>query len=262
MKICTFNVNSVKVRLELLAEWLKRRQNDIDVLCLQELKTVDEAFPHDFFNSLGFHCETFGQKAYNGVAICSKLPIVNVKKGFLHDTPESQKRIIQADIGTVRIINVYAPHGDVRGTEKYHYKLDWYRALMNHMEAETADKKNILIAGDFNITAGDIDIYNPALYNDAVAAMPEERAALQRVTEFGMVDTFRHLHPDVRQYTWWAYGAAIWKDEGFRIDYIFATKDLIKSLLSVEVDVWPRRKKTLKPSDHAPLIADFDLYLV
>ncbi|QWR76001.1 exodeoxyribonuclease III [Candidatus Magnetomonas plexicatena] len=261
MKICSFNVNSIKARLEVIAEWLKRRENDIDVLCLQELKGVDETFPHEFFNSHGFHyCETFGQKAYNGVAICSKLPLTNVKRGFTTDCADAQRRIIQADISGITIINVYVPHGDERGTEKYYYKLNWYKSLLDHIEAATS--KNIVIVGDLNVTREDIDVYDPKAYHDTVATMPEERESLQRIIDCGLTDAFRHLYPDVRQYTWWAYGAAIWKDQGLRIDYVLTTKEMIKRLRSIEVDVWPRKKKTLKPSDHAPLIVEFDVVTI
>ncbi|MBF0521175.1 MAG: endonuclease/exonuclease/phosphatase family protein, partial [Nitrospirae bacterium] len=190
MKICSYNVNSVKQRLELIAEWLKRRENDIDVLCLQELKGVDETFPHEFFNSHGFlHCETFGQKAYNGVAICSKLPLTNVKRGFTTDTADAQRRVIQADIGNISIINVYAPHGDERGAEKYYYKLNWYKLLLDHIAKAG---KNIIIVGDFNVTMADIDVYNPKAYHDTIATMPEERESLQRVIDLGLTDAFRH----------------------------------------------------------------------
>ena len=257
MKLCTFNVNSIRARMGLLSEWLKQR-GDIDVLCLQELKTVDAGFPADAFLALGYSCRAFGQKAYNGVAICSRTEPASVKIGFGDPPMDTQSRIISAVYGGLRVINVYAPHGGFRGDEKFAYKLRWYDALLGYLKSELRPEDDVILTGDLNVAMGDIDVYDPVLLKDAIGTMPEERAALTRILDFGFVDAFRHLYPDQRQFTWWDYaGGAVWKDEGMRIDYVLCTRPLISRLKSVEVDMRPRKRRSITPSDHTAVIVEF-----
>ncbi len=259
MKICTYNVNSIRARKNLVIEWLKHRNNDIDVLCFQEIKVVDIDFPYSDFENLGFFCEVWGQKAYNGVAILSKKPLKNVKKGFGDTFWDQQKRIISGKIDDITIINIYAPHGDLPGGDKYYYKLEWYDKFLEYLKENFSPEDNLIIVGDFNVARDDIDVYDPELLKGSIGTLPEEREKFEQIIEWGLIDTFRYLYPDKQQFTWWDYiGGAIWRNEGMRIDYILCTKPLIPFLKDVEVDLWARRRRKPTPSDHAPVIATFE----
>lgn len=257
MKIATYNVNSIKSRVGLVTEWLKRRQIDIDVLCLQEIKTVNEAFPYREFEQLGYRSFVSGQKTYNGVAICTKIEPDGVVTEFGISELDEQKRLILAYIKGLNIISVYAPHGDLRGTEKYHYKLKWYEMFKRYL-LESQNGKAMVLAGDFNVALTDNDVYDPVALTDTIGTMTEEREAVIEILKLGFVDTFRHIHKEQRQFTWWDYtGGAIWKNEGMRIDYVFCSRSLLSKLKDVEIDLWPRRRRTPTPSDHTPVVAEF-----
>ncbi|MBF0319155.1 MAG: exodeoxyribonuclease III [Nitrospirae bacterium] len=261
MKICTYNVNSIRARLTLLLDWLRHRGDDIDILCLQELKTVDEGFPLDEFRALGYHCELYGQKAFNGVAICSRLPIVSVKKGFSDAEWDKQRRIMEVGLGGaadgITVVNVYAPHGGERGSEKFDYKQGWYGRFRSYLSGIAHD--TAFVAGDFNVARYETDVYDPVALKDAIGTMHEERRAFEDIIECGFTDVYGHLYPGKRQFTWWAYGAAIWKDQGMRIDYVLASAQALKITKDIGVDLWPRRKKTPTPSDHAPLNVEVEV---
>ena len=258
MKVATYNVNSIKARRELLLSWLEREP--VDVLCLQELKQEEKNFPFTEFEERGYRCEVFSQKTYNGVCICSKLPMEDVRKGFGDEYFDQQKRIISAKVGGIRVINVYAPHGDVRGTEKFYYKLEFYDKLVDYLSENFSPKEPICMVGDFNVAREDIDVFDPELLKDTIGTMKEEREAFEKILNWGFVDAFRYLYPDKVQFTWWDYiGGMIWKDKGMRIDYILVTEPLLKSLKDVYVDLWPRKRRKPKPSDHAPVIGVFEL---
>ena len=260
MKICSFNVNSIRVRKDLIGDWLSHRNNDVDILCFQELKTTEENFPYEDFEKMGYSCDVFGQKAYNGVAICSRLPHVNTRKGFGDKEWDEQRRFISTKIKDINIINIYAPHGGLRGEEKYDYKKDWYKKLISHLEADFSHKDPLLIVGDLNVAREDQDVFDPKGLEDTIGTMPEEREALQNLLDWGLTDVFRHLYSDRSQFTWWDYiGGAIWKNEGMRIDYVLCTEALISLIRDVEVDIWPRRRRIPKPSDHAPVIVTLDV---
>jgi exodeoxyribonuclease-3 len=255
MKICTFNVNSIRVRKGLIVEWIKHRGDDLDILCFQELKAVNEQFPLVDFKELGYHCEVFGQKTYNGVAICSKQPLEKVQKGFTGDPADEQKRFIAGYVEGLYLVNIYAPHGGLEGEDKFQYKQDWYQKLMTHLNDLHSPEDPILIVGDFNVAREDADVFDPVALKDSIGTLPAERKAFEKLMSWGFVDTFRHKYPDKRQFTWWDYiGGAIWKDEGMRIDYAVCTQSLLEKVEDVEVDLWPRRRRQPKPSDHAPLI--------
>jgi exodeoxyribonuclease-3 len=258
LKICTFNVNSIRARLNLLLDWLRHRGDDIDVLCLQELKTVDEGFPLVEFQALGYHCELYGQKAFNGVAICSRLPVASVTMGFSDAEWDKQRRVMAVRLGGaaagITVVNVYAPHGGERGSEKFDYKLRWYERFRTYLNALAND--TAFVAGDFNVARYDSDVYDAIALKDAIGTMPEERRAFEDIIDSGFTDVYGHLYPGKRHYTWWAYGAAIWKDQGMRIDYVLASALALKITKDIGVDLWPRRKKTPTPSDHAPLLIE------
>ena len=260
MKICTYNVNSIRVRKDLIGEWLSHRAQDVDVLFFQELKSTDENFPFEDFEKLGFLCEVFGQKAYNGVAICSRLPMENTRKGFGDSEWDEQRRFIATKIKDIDIINIYAPHGGLRGEEKYDYKKNWYKKLISFLEDSFSPEDPLLVVGDLNVARADQDVFDPVALKDTIGTMPEEREAFQDLLNWGLADVFRHLHPERIQFTWWDYiGGAIWKNEGMRIDYVLCTDSLLSQIKDVEVDLWPRRRRTPKPSDHAPVIATLDV---
>lgn len=260
MRICTFNVNSIKTRKDLILEWLAHRENDIDILCFQELKALEELFPHDDFKTLGYSCFVSGQKAYNGVAICTKLPAERILEKEIEDYWDEQKRIIAVRTADVTLFNIYAPHGDERGAEKFHYKMDWYDKLRKFLEKHFSKEDPLIAVGDFNIAREDRDVWSPEELHDTIGTMPEEREKLEALLDWGTIDSFRRIYPEKKQFTWWGYiGGAIWRDQGMRIDYVLCTKSLIEKVKDVEVDLWPRRRRSPKPSDHAPLIATMDV---
>ncbi len=259
LKVCTFNVNSIRARIDLVTSWLEHRDNDIDVLCFQEIKVEDEKFPYEAFEQLGFTCEVYGQKRYNGVAICSKLPLTLLERGFNDDRWNQQKRLMTGCVGDLHIINVYIPHGDLKGTDKHKYKLAWYRQLSQFLQEGYTPNQKILVLGDFNVARDDIDVYDPKKVKEVIGTMFEERTAFNEVINWGLIDAFRRLHRNRKKFTWWDYrGGSVWRDEGMRLDYIFCTQPLLNSLKRVEVDLWPRRRRTPTPSDHAPTIAVFE----
>ena len=258
MKVATYNVNSIRARKELLFQWLERQP--VDILCLQELKQEEKNFPFEEFSGLGYGCEVFSQKAYNGVCVCSKFPMEEVRKGFGDEFFDQQKRIITVRIEGIWFINVYAPHGDLRGTEKFYYKLEFYDRLLQFLKENFSPQEPICMVGDFNVAREDMDVFDPELLRDTIGTMREEREALERIIGWGFTDAFRYLYPDRVQFTWWDYiGGMIWKDKGMRIDYIFITEPLKGKLRDVFVDLWPRKRRKPKPSDHAPVVGILEL---
>ena len=260
VRICTFNVNSIKARIDLVLNWLEYRSNDLDMLCFQELKVADNDFPFREFERFGFSCEVYGQKGYNGVAICSKLPLESVRKGFGDEHWDYQKRIVRGKVLDINLINVYVPHGDLRGTDKYNYKIEWFEKFVAFLKENYMPEEKIIVVGDFNVARSDLDVFDPEITRDCIGTMFEEREAFNEVLEWGLIDSFRHLYPKKQQFTWWDYiGGAIWKNEGMRIDYLLCTKSLVDKIREIDVDLWPRRRRTPKPSDHAPVTMTLEL---
>jgi len=258
MKICTFNVNSIRARKDLVISWLEHRNNDIDILCFQEIKVIEDDFPREEFEKLGFQCNVFGQKGYSGIALCTKLSLEDEKKGFGDEYWDQQKRLVEGRVEETSIINIYAPHGDLRGTDKFQYKLDWYKQFISYLEKNHTPNERMAIVGDFNVAREDMDVYNPEILEDTTGTMDEERVVFKELLDWGLVDAFRSLYPEKQQFTWWDYiGGAIWKDQGMRIDYILCTKPLFERLNNVEVDLWTRKRRKPIPSDHAPVISTF-----
>ena len=258
IKVCSFNVNSIRAREELFFDWLEKREQDIDVLCLQELKVEESLFPWKAFEERGYSCLVFGQKAYNGVAVCTRGEAGEAFRGFGHEKWDQQKRLAGCKTGGVRVLSAYVPRGGERGTDKHGYKLDWYKYLRGFLEENFSPDEPLLLAGDFNVALKDRDVYDPAHLKDVIGTMPEEREALQEILDWGLTDAFRSLYPEEPGFTWWSYMAGdIWKDRGMRLDYLLCTPPLAERLKGAEVDMWPRRRRKPTPSDHAPLIAEF-----
>ncbi len=259
MKIATWNVNSIRTRLEHVTAWLQA--NPVDVLCLQETKVIDKDFPRSPFEALGYHLYVSGQKSYNGVAIASRSPLEEVNTGFapilgseVADFDE-QKRVISGAIDGVRVVNLYVPNGSEVGSDKYDYKLRWFKVLREYLR-ETLDKnQNLCICGDFNVALEDRDIHNPAKYKNQVMASEPERQALREILELGLADAFRKFTAEGGHFSWWDYRTgAFRRNWGWRIDHIYLTPGLYDRATSCIIDKSPRELE--KPSDHAPAIVE------
>ena len=251
--IATWNVNSLRVRGEQLVQWLKDTQPD--VLGLQETKMQDPDFPHTEFAAAGYHSVFSGQKTYNGVALLSRQPMTDVVRDIPHfDDPP--RRVLAATIahpaGDFRVINLYVPNGQAPGSEKFAYKLRWLEALTRWLQDEAARHPGLVVVGDFNIAPEDRDVHDPAAWVGSVHVSPEEREALRRVLDLGLVDTFRQFEQPEKSFSWWDYRqGAFRRNNGLRIDLILAHHKLVPRLESVRIDVEPRRVE--RASDHTPV---------
>lgn len=258
MKVATWNVNSIRIRLETVVNWLK--ENPVDVLCLQETKVVDADFPRSHFTELGYHIYASGQKSYNGVALIAKQQLEAVSTGFapligVNDL-DTQKRLITGTIDDVKIISVYVPNGGALGSEKYIYKLQWLKALREYLRFALYEISNICICGDFNIAPEDKDIHSPVLLTGQTMASELERQALQEIIDLGFADAFRKFTNEGGHYSWWDYRAAAFRRNlGWRIDHHYLTSELYQQATSCIIDITPR--KLTQPSDHAPVIVEF-----
>ena len=258
MKIASWNVNSIKVRLPRVLSWLKKESPDI--LCLQELKGVEEQFPFSEFQALGYHALVYGQKTYNGVAILSRLPGTQQALGLSSSDNDPQARFIAASFGKVHVISAYIPNGSEVGSDKYAYKLDWYRRLNEHLNEHYKKNDMVLLCGDFNVAPSDLDVKNLDAWNSSVLCHEDARGAFQRVLDWGFVDTFREQEPEAELYSWWDYRRlGFQRNDGLRIDFILATQPLVKKLEKAWID--RDERKGDKPSDHVPVLAEFDIKL-
>jgi exodeoxyribonuclease-3 len=254
MKVATWNVNSINVRLPQVLEWIEG--NRPDALCLQETKCVDAKFPAPAFEELGYKSEVFGQPTYNGVAIVSPLKMDNVQRGFPDDAADAQKRLIAASINGVRVVNVYIPNGSEVDSDKYRFKLEWLGRLRKWLDEECDAKKPLLICGDFNIAPEDRDVHDPDLWAGQVLCSEPEREALENIRSWGLIDLFRQHHEESGMFSWWDYrGGAFPRNHGLRIDHLWATAPLAKKCVDAWIDRMPRAME--KPSDHVPVIAEF-----
>ncbi len=251
MKLATWNVNSLKVRLPQVVQWLEN--NPVDVLCLQETKMTDDKFPQAEIEALGYHVAFSGQKTYNGVSILSRLPITDVvKNNPLFD--DEQQRIISATIDGMRVICAYVPNGQAVGTDKYAYKLQWLDALSRWLETELQKHPNLAILGDYNIAPADEDVHDPAAWKDQVLCSDEERAAFKRLCALPLVDSFRMFPQAEKSYSWWDYRQmAFRRNRGVRIDHVLLSTPLAARCTACEIDKLPRKWE--QPSDHTPVIA-------
>ena len=258
MRIATWNVNSVRTRLERLIGVLERHQPD--VLCLQELKVVDDDFPSLDVRQAGYHSAVFGQKTYNGVALLSRVEPRNVSRSLDDGEDDDQARVIAGDFDGgfdgVRVVSVYVPNGGSVGSEKWDYKLAWLERLARYLERDASPDQPLAICGDFNIAPDDADVKNPDKWRASVLCDPRVRDAYQGLLDWGLVDVFRQKHPDGGIYSWWDYRMLGFpKNDGLRIDGVLATRVLAERLEDAFVDREERKGK--KPSDHAPVIVDF-----
>ena len=253
MKIASWNVNSIKVRIDHVLEWLDYAKPD--VLGLQELKLPSENFPHAALAEVGYSCLVNGQKTYNGVAILTRQPATAVSHGIPGYT-DPQKRVTAITLDGARVICIYVPNGESVESDKYRYKLDWLAALTGWLRSELAQHPSLALLGDFNIAPDDRDVHDPQAWAGKVLCSDSERAAYQQLTRLGLQDTFRLFDQPERSFSWWDYRMnAFRRKMGMRIDHILASDKLAGTCLSCAIDSEPRRNE--RPSDHAPVIAEF-----
>jgi len=260
MKVTTWNINGVKARIESALAYL--RQASPDVVCLQEIKSITEAFPKEAFEDLGYQCAVHGQKGFNGVAILSKLPLEEVRTGLAGNDEDEQSRFIEAIIsvpsGIVKVASIYAPNGNPVATEKFPYKLDWLQRLHTHFRELLAEEIPFVMAGDYNIIPEPIDAKRPSAWTSDALFQPESRAAYRRMLSDGLTDAIRLCHPGAGVYTFWDYQAgAFQKDDGIRIDHLLLSPQATDRLRSAGVDRFTRGWE--KPSDHVPAWVELDL---
>jgi exodeoxyribonuclease-3 len=260
MKIATWNVNSVKARLDTVTAWLKDAAPD--VVALQETKSTDDAFPRGAFEDLGYNCALHGQKTYNGVAILSKRPIEDILPGLPGGDGDDHARYLEAvvtgDKGIIRVISIYAPNGNPMGTEKFAYKLKWLERLRDRAAELLTFEEPAALMGDFNVIPTNDDVYDPAAWVNDALFQPESRAALRRVENLGYQDAFRACNVQPNKYTFWDYQAGAWqKDHGIRIDFILLSPQALDRLKGCTID--KRVRGWDKPSDHVPVVAEVDI---
>lgn len=255
MKIATWNVNSLKVRLPHVLEWLAA--NEPDVLVLQEIKQVTEVFPTEALTEVGYQSIASGQKTYNGVAVISKETPVDPVTDF-PGFEDPQRRILATTVDDVRIVNLYIPNGQSVGSEKYEYKLGWLSALHNFLENELSRYDKLVVLGDFNIAPADEDVYDPEKWGEDVLCSPAERKALRGLIDLGLTDVFRIFEQPEKSFSWWDYRAAGFRrNAGLRIDLILTSNSMAERCSKSYIDKEPRAWE--RPSDHTPVVAEFAL---
>jgi exodeoxyribonuclease-3 len=252
MKIASWNVNSLKIRLPQLIEWLDLHRHDI--VCLQETKLEDRNFPRAEIEAAGYTVCFSGQKTYNGVALLSRYPLGDVVYGNPR-FPDEQKRLVSATVGGTRVVCVYVPNGQAVDSDKYRYKLDWLRALADWLREEMARYPNLVVAGDFNIAPDDRDVYDPAAWAGQVLCSDAERAAFKELQALGLTDSFRLFDAPEKTYSWWDYRMlGFQRNRGLRIDHILLSVRMAERCLAAGVDREMRKRE--RPSDHAPVTAE------
>jgi exodeoxyribonuclease-3 len=254
MRIATWNVNSLRARLDLLLDWLK--QDGPDVVCLQETKLTDDLFPVAALVEVGYQAVFTGQKTYNGVAMLSRLPLTDVVTALPEAPGEDEKRFIAATVQGWRIINVYVPNGQAIDSPKFHYKLAWLERLRTFLTTTYTLADALVLCGDFNVAPEPRDVYDVAQAEGEILFHPEERAAFARLLDWGLQDTLRLHHAEAGLYSWWDYRAAAFRRNlGFRIDHVLVTPPVAARCTSVTLERELRRQP--KPSDHIPVVATF-----
>lgn len=254
MRIATWNVNSLKVRLPHLLDWLKATQPD--VVCLQETKTEDCNFPLDALRAAGYHAVFSGQKTYNGVAILARSELGSVQHG-IPDFEDEQKRVIAATVGGIRFVCVYIPNGQAVNSDKYAYKLRWMEALTLWLNGEIKQHSRLALLGDFNIAPEDRDVHDPAAWEGNILVSDPERTAFRQLEALGLIDAFRLFEQPDKAYSWWDYRMmAFRRNLGLRIDHIMLSPALSAACSACSIDRAPRKLE--RPSDHTPVIAEVD----
>lgn len=253
MKIASWNVNSLRVRLPQVLDWLNTSQ--VDILCLQETKTQDVDFPQEEIEDAGYRVVFSGQKTYNGVAILSKQPATDIITD-IKNLNDPQRRILAATIDDVRVINLYVVNGSEVGSEKFDYKLKWLDKVTQFVKQEIKKYKKLVVLGDFNITPDDRDVHDPEAWKGKILCSDKERAAYQAMLDEGLKDTFRLFEQEEKAFSWWDYrGGGFRRNHGMRIDLILATPALSTSCKQSIIDKTPRTWE--RPSDHTPVVAEF-----
>jgi len=253
VQIATWNVNSIRVRLPQVLEWLQGQAPD--VLGLQEIKLVSEDFPVEAFAEIGYRAVVNGQKTYNGVALLSKQPAEDVLLA-LPGLEDPQRRFVAATVDGIRVVNLYVPNGQEVGSDKFAYKLGWLKALRGWLEEEIQRFPNLVVMGDFNIAPEDRDVHDPAAWEGSVHVSPEERSALKELQALGLADAFRLFDQPEAAFSWWDYrGGAFRRNNGLRIDLVLLSKQMAELCIGCHTDVEPRAWD--RPSDHAPVLAHF-----
>ncbi|MCC6948919.1 MAG: exodeoxyribonuclease III [Bradyrhizobiaceae bacterium] len=260
MIIATWNVNSVKARIETVQRWLKEREPD--VVCLQEIKCTDDAFPREPFEGLGYNVATHGQKSYNGVALLSKRPFDEVTRGLPGNDDDGQARYIEAVIslegGALRVASIYLPNGNPAPGDKYDYKLAWMERLQEHARERLVYEEPLVLAGDYNAIPTGADVHDPELWKEDALFLPQTRAQFHALTHLGLVDAIRATSDDAGLYTFWDHqGAAFQKNNGIRIDHLLLSPQAADRLASAGIDRGMRGGE--KPSDHVPVWINLDL---
>ena len=252
MRVATWNVNSLKVRLPQVVTWLASQQPD--VLCLQETKLEDAKFPVEEIRATGYHVVYSGQKTYNGVAILSREPATGVQAG-VPGFDDPQKRVLAADVSGMRVVCLYVPNGQSIDSDKYRYKLDWLARTNAWLAGELAANARLVVVGDFNIAPDDRDVHDPKAWEGQVLCSAPERQAFQTMLAAGLQDSFRLFEQPPQSYTWWDYRMhAFRRKMGMRIDHILVSGQLAANCRSCAIDIEPRKNE--RPSDHAPVIAE------
>jgi len=253
MRITTWNVNSIRARLDRALDWVD--EHEPDVLCLQETKCLDEQFPREPFQERGYHVQTFGQKTYNGVALLSRAAPVDVARD-LPWSGDGEARGITAVVDDVRIVNLYVVNGKAVGDPKFARKLDWLDHLQQWLQAHASPDELLCVCGDFNIAPQDIDVYDPVAWHERILCSSPERERFQRLLDWGLVDSFRQVDDGPGRYTWWDMRTrGFERGEGLRIDHLLVTEGLLEAMQDVEIDTAERGREhpSVKPSDHAPV---------
>ena len=252
MRIASWNVNSLKVRLPQVLDWLAKHRPD--ALCLQELKLEDANFPLSAVETAGYHAAYSGQKTYNGVAILSRAPATDITVGIA-GFDDAQRRVISADVGGVRLVCAYVPNGQSPDSDKYRYKLDWLDAFCGWLERELARHPRLAVLGDYNIAPEDRDVHDPKAWEGQVLVSAPERAAFRRLLGLGLTDSFRQFEQPEKSFTWWDYRMNGFKRNlGLRIDHILLSPALSANCTGCAIDLGPRGNE--RPSDHAPVVAE------
>lgn len=255
MIVASWNVNSIRARLDRVLAWLDQHQPD--VLCMQELKSEEKDFPLDAFTSRGWRVESAFQRTYNGVAIATRAELADVTRGLDDDVDDPQARLIAATVRGVRVLSVYAPNGQAVGSDKYEYKLAWLDRLRAYLERRCKRDDRVIVCGDFNVAPEPRDVYDPLGWESEPLYHLDARAALERVRAWGLVDTFRLHHQQAAAYSWWDYRLlAFPNNHGLRIDHVFASEPLARRCTRAWIDREARKGE--QPSDHAPVLAEFE----
>lgn len=259
MKIATFNINGIKARIDALPDWL--RAADPDVVCLQEIKSVDEGFPRDLFRDMGYWVETHGQKGFNGVAILSKLALEDVCRGLPGDDGDVQARWIEATVvgkRALRVVSLYLPNGNPAPGPKYDYKLAWMARMEARVRDLLAGEEPLALCGDYNVIPQPEDAARPEIWATDALFLPQSRDALRRIVNLGLTDAFRAREPGPGHYSFWDYQAGAWeRNNGIRIDHLLLSPQAADLLRDCQIDKQVRAGE--KPSDHVPVWAELDL---